>query len=82
MAMGLDPAHLEATENSATTFQTAGAFPMLVLGPKGTRLLLNAGTHEARLWPGKSRQADSAEALKGCTIGKVEDHREEGSGFP
>lgn len=59
---------------------TAALFPCSVY--LGIQLLLSADAHEARLWPGKGRQADSAEALKGCTIGKVEDHGEEGSGFP
>lgn len=47
--MGLDPAHLEVTENSATTSQTAGTFPMLVLGPKAalTHLLYS---HALYIW--------------------------------
>lgn len=32
--MGLAPAHLEVIENPVTTSLTAGAFPVLVLGPK------------------------------------------------
>lgn len=47
--MGLDPAHLEATENSAPTSRTTGAFPMLVLGPKValTQLLCS---HALYIW--------------------------------
>lgn len=59
------PEHLEVTENPVTTSLAAGAFPMLVLGPKvalrhllsfcalylgvNSHCLINADGHEARL---------------------------------
>lgn len=96
--MGLDPAHLEVTGNPVTTSQTADVFPILVSGPKvilmhllyfhalyiwvNSYCLINVDAHEARQWPGKGEHAESDEALKGCTIEKVEDYLEEWSSFP
>lgn len=87
------PERLEVIENPVTTSPTAGAFPMLVLGPKvalrhplsfcalylgvNSHCSINADGHEVRLWPGKGGRQIPLRHSKGCTIGEVEDHRKE-----